>query len=268
LIEGLLYKDLTYRVRHCIFEVHNEIGVGYDEETYHQALIRKFKQEGIMSSSKARKMLIHRGISVREFILDFLIENKVILSLKCLPYDFLPVNFIQLFAELKLWQKHLGLIVNFGLPKVKIERRIFHEKELIIDENYDFIKNRITATDRGIVKIIRDSILNVGKIHGLGFSKTIFKKLIETELVYQKIAYEKEAPIPVNYHGSTIRTYKMRDFLIDHRVILGITALQDTITHYDISRIKSYLQGLKSQIGLAVNYGKSILQIKGIYNDS
>ncbi len=266
--DELLYRDLTYAIRRCIFDVHNDIGVGYDEETYHQGLIRKFKQEGISFSSKERTELKHREILIREFVLDFLIENKIILSLKCLPCDFLQVNFIQLFTELKLWRKHLGIIANFGQPKVKIERRIFHEKPLVIDENYDYIKNEMNETKRQILKKVRQSILLVGKLHGLGFGKPIVKKIIETELAYQGISCEKGIAIPVNYLGETIRNYKMRHLLIEQNIICGITALQDSITYHDISTIKSYLQALKLKIGLALNFGKSKLEIKGVKGES
>jgi GxxExxY protein len=53
-MQELLYEDLTFAVRHCIFEVHNDIGVGFDEETYHQGLARKFVREGVSFVSKER----------------------------------------------------------------------------------------------------------------------------------------------------------------------------------------------------------------------
>ena len=199
----LLYKDLTYSIRRCIFDVQNDIGVGFEEETYHQGLSRKFKQEGISFISKSRTKLKHREILIREFVLDFLVEDKIILSLKCLPGDFLPVNYIQIFTELKLWKKHLGILVNFGQPKVIIERRVFHEKLLVIDENYDFIKNQINEKERQIMKELRDSILFIGKLHGLGFGKPIVQKLVEAELKHQGIRFEKGVSIPVSYLNET-----------------------------------------------------------------
>jgi len=265
-MKELLYEELTYVIRQCIFEVHNDIGVGYDEETYHQGLARKFEREGISFKSKEKSKLKHRGVLVREFKLDYLIEDKVILALKSLPCDFLQVNFIQLFTELKLWQKHLGLLANFGLPMVKIERRIYHEKPLIIDENYDYIKGQINEVERQALKKLRDAILFVADTHGLGFGKSVVRKLIETELAYQHIKFEKGVSVPVNYFGETIRIFKMRHFLIENTIVFGITALQESISHYDISKIKSYLKALKLSIGLAVNFGKSKVEIKGVRN--
>jgi GxxExxY protein len=267
IMEALLYEDLTYLIRHGIFEVHNEIGVGYDEETYHQGLKRIFARDRISFVSKQRFQLKHRGVLVREFELDYIIEDRIILALKCLPCDFLQINFIQLFTELKLWQKHLGLLANFGLPKVKIERRIYHEKPLVIDENYEYIEGLKTKADWQIVGKVRDAIHFVGVTHGLGFGRPVVQKLIETEFLHQQIKSERDVPISVNYLGETIRIFKMRHLLIDGSVICGITALQDSITYYDISKIKSYLRALNLSTGIAINFGKSKLEIRGVRGD-
>jgi len=266
-VRELLYKELTYAIRQCVFDVHNEVGVGYDEETYHQGLIRKFGKEGIGFSSKEKIKLLHRGILVREFALDFLLEDKVILALKSLPCDFLQVNYVQLFTELKLWKKHLGLLVNFGLPKVKIQRRIYDDKPFAVEENYDHIKGRMTEDKRQILKKVRDAILFVGESHGLGLGKSVVRQLVEAELAYQQIQNDNDVPVPVDYLGEIIRTYKMRHLLLEKRLVCGITALQDAITYHDVSKIKSYLRALKLQVGLAVNFGKSKLEIKGVCGD-
>ena len=263
----LLYGDLSYRIRKCIFDVHNHIGVGYDEETYHQGLIRRFKKEGFVFSSKEKRKLEHRAKLIREFILDFLIEDKIILSLKSLPCDFLQNNYIQLITELKIWQKHVGIIANFGLPKVNIERRVFHEKLFSLDENYDYIKDKMSENESRLMKKIRQAIIFVGHFHGLGFGKSVIQKLVEAEFEYQKIDFLKGVPVPIYYFDEKIRTYKMRCLLIEKNIICGITALQNTITYHDISKIKSYLQALNKNIGLAINFGKSKLEIRGITNN-
>ena len=263
-----LYEDLTYSIRHCIFDIQNELGTGFDEETYHQALARKFKQEGIPFISKAKTSLKHRDILIREFILDFLIDDKVILSLKCLPCDFLQTNYVQLFTELKLWKKRLGLMANFGLPRIKIDRIVFDERKAYIDENYDHVRERLTPIERNVLKELRDAVLFVVSQYGVGFGQPIVKKLVEAELNHRGIRFEKGKVIPIEYMGETIRQYKMREIIIDDRVVLMVRALQDKITHNDISRSKSYLKALRLSAGIVVNFGKSELQISAVHNTS
>jgi hypothetical protein len=43
----LIYKELTEKIRGCIYGLHNQLGTGYDEETYHQGLIRRFEEDEI-----------------------------------------------------------------------------------------------------------------------------------------------------------------------------------------------------------------------------
>ena len=101
----LLYEDLTYKIRRCIFDVRNKIGAGFDEETYHQGLVFSFQRHNLPFISKEKRTLEHRGEPIRSFINDFLIFDKIILSLKCYSDKLLQSHYVQLFSELKLWKK-------------------------------------------------------------------------------------------------------------------------------------------------------------------
>ena len=102
--------------------------------------------------------------------------------------------------------------------------------------------------------------------HGLGFGQPVVKKLVEAELNHRRISFEKGKVIPIEYTGETIRQYKMREIVIDDRIVLMVKALQNSITHNDISRSKSYLKALQLSAGIVVNFGKSELQISAVHN--
>ncbi len=121
----LLHKELTFELRKCMIEVHNEIGAGFDEETYHQGLLRRFMKVGIPYVSKQQREVTHRGASIKVFELDYLADDKVIIELKCLRCGFLRANYVQILSYLKLWQKNLGLLVNWGFPRLQIKRMSF-----------------------------------------------------------------------------------------------------------------------------------------------
>ena len=124
-----IYEDLTHKLIGCFFNTHNGLGVGYDEKAYHKALERHFQKMGVEYQSKERKAIIHRNCKVREYEADFVVFKKIILELKTLQSKFLQANYVQIISELKLWNLRLGLLVNFGLQKVEIERIPFTEKE-------------------------------------------------------------------------------------------------------------------------------------------
>lgn len=138
----LLHEDLTYQIRSCIYEVRKEIGTGFDEETYHQGLLLSFSRHSLPFASKEKRSLLHRERIIRNFVCDYVLFDKIILSLKCVPCDFLQAHYVQLFSELKLWQKDLGLIVNFGLPELCIERYAFTEKQPVFVENCELWKSK------------------------------------------------------------------------------------------------------------------------------
>jgi len=260
----LLYKDLTYKIRKCIFEVQNEIGAGFDEETYHQGLIMSFTNHNLPFLSREKKALLHRGKIVHNFINDFVLFDKIILSVKCVPCEFLRAHYIQLFSELKVWKMKVGQIVNFGLPVIEIERYVYIEKEPNYIENYTYIDNHINNQEKEILAQIVKGIKDVASMHKLGYSRVIWKNIVEAELEYLRLSFTKNNIIPVQFFEKTIRKYRLRHFIVENKIIFGITALQDNINQYDVANMQSYLKELKLSVGLIVNFGKRDVQISGI----
>ena len=261
---SLLYEKLTYQIRKCIFEVRQEIGAGFDEETYHQALILSFEKNNVPYISKDSRALKHRNILIRNFMNDFTLFNKIILSLKCVPYKFLQTHYVQLFNELKLWKKGLGLIVNFGLPDLDIERYIYEEPEAQVIEQYDYIKDTITSEEKEILIQLRKAIKNVTKIHKLGYDKGVWRKILEVEIKFLDLSCEINKIINIKFEGTTVRQYELRHFIIENKIIVGITALQDNVNQVDIANMQSYLRKLKLRVGIIVNFGKNELHIVGV----
>ena len=212
----LLHKDLSHDLIGCFFHVHNTLGVGFDEKTYHNALEYHLGKCGINHFSRERKALYHRGYQVRSFETDFVISGKIILELKAIQSRFIQANYVQILSELKLWKMQLGLLVNFGLQKVIIERIPFSEKPKTIYENYDHIKDNIDENDRKILAAVRDSILYVFEVHGLGYGGVLYRKLIETELEFKKLNYQKKIPISVKYEGEVISEFKMKPMAVEN----------------------------------------------------
>jgi GxxExxY protein len=261
---ALLYEELTYELRRCMIEVHNEIGAGFDEETYHQGLIRRFIKVGMPFVSKQQHVLTHRGVPIRVFELDFLVDNKVITELKCLRCSFLRANYIQVLSHLKLWRRDLGLLVNWGFPRLQIQRIPFSEKTKQIAEDYSFIKGALAKPERETLTRLRDAILCVLEIHGLGYGKSVYQSLVEAELNYRQIKLERGRIINVTYDGAVIRSFPVRVWLIEDRILCDVTALQDNILPEHAVRLQTFLRYLNLSTGLIVNFGKTNLELRGV----
>ncbi|KAA0227958.1 GxxExxY protein [candidate division KSB1 bacterium] len=262
---ALLHKELTFELRKCMIDVHNELGVGFDEETYHQGLIRRFMKAGMPFVSKQQRGLTHRGVAVRAFELDFLADDTVIAELKCLRCGFLRANYIQILSHLKLWQKHLGLLVNWGFPRLQIKRIPFSEKPKEITEEYGYIKGTLTEPERQTLAKLRDAILFVLETHGLGYGKSVYQDLVKAELQYRQIKMEKGKKVDVMYDGELIRSFPMRFWLIENRILCDVTALQDSILPEHAVRMQTFLKHLNLSTGLIVNFGKRKLELRGVH---
>jgi GxxExxY protein len=261
---GLRHEELTSVILANIFEVHNDVGVGLNEEIYHQSLLDCFLRKGIPAISKARKHIEHRGVEIRSFELDLLVFEKIILALKSVECDFLQNHYVQIISELKLWRKDLGLLVNFGRIKTKFERIPFDEKEKKVVEDYSEVKGKIGETMRQLLAKVRDALLLVYETHGLGYGTVVCRDLIRAELDYQKIAYQINPLIQVKFRDGPIRACKAKALCIAEQILCGITAIQDKVSLFDVNRMRTYLKYSNIPLGLLVNFGKSHLEIKAV----
>ena len=120
----LIYADLTYKIRGAIFNVFNELGFGHKEQVYQKALEKELKENNILYQKEANLKVKYKGEPVGNYRPDFVIESKVILEIKAV--DFLPRSYEQqIIHYLKSTEYKLGLLVNFGNPKLQIKRLIW-----------------------------------------------------------------------------------------------------------------------------------------------
>ena len=112
----LIYPELSYFIVGSCFEVHNSLGRYAREKQYGDALAKKLKDHGI----KFQKEI---PIGVSGNIVDFLIENKIVLELKTvkeMPQD----NFRQIQNYLQQTKKRLGILDNFQESHLQPKRII------------------------------------------------------------------------------------------------------------------------------------------------
>ncbi|MDP3726058.1 MAG: GxxExxY protein [bacterium] len=123
-IDPLLYRDLTYRIRNAIFEVKKTLGLGHKESIYQQALVEEFNKNKLSFKQQIRIPIFYHSKKIGAYIPDFVIEDKVVVELKALPFlGDQPKK--QLWQYLKGSPYRLGLLVNFGSSELAIERIVY-----------------------------------------------------------------------------------------------------------------------------------------------
>lgn len=121
----LLYAELTGKILEACFEVSNELGAGFLESVYKRALVIALEQKGLHAQTQVPIAVNFRGLSVGQFYVDILVEEKVIIELKAVS-ALLPEHKTQLINYLKSSNIEVGLLVNFG--NSQLEYRRFNRK--------------------------------------------------------------------------------------------------------------------------------------------
>ena len=123
----LIYADLTYKVRGAIFEVYNTLGHGHKEDIYQKSLAKEFEKRQIPFEREVSLQVKYKDEKVGNYRPDFVIDGKIIIELKAV--DFMPKSHEeQLIHYLKTTGFEIGLLVNFGSPKLFIKRLIWTDQ--------------------------------------------------------------------------------------------------------------------------------------------
>ncbi len=120
----LLFGDLTYQIRGCIFAVKKELGLGHKENIYQRVLEKEFNKKGLIFEKEKVLDVRYNNEKVGVYRPDFIIENKIILEIKALP-SLGRFEKQQIWHYLKSTDYQLALLVNFGRNDVQIERIIY-----------------------------------------------------------------------------------------------------------------------------------------------
>ena len=112
---------LTETIISACFEVINELGAGFLESVYGKALLIVLKERGLRAESQVALKVYFRGQIVGDFFADIVVEDKVILELKAVK-ALAPEHSAQILNYLKATGKEVGLLVNFGNPRLEIRR--------------------------------------------------------------------------------------------------------------------------------------------------
>jgi len=123
----LPHFGLTNDILGCCFAVMKELGPGFLERVYKNALFLAMRQEGLYVEVEKLFEVKFRGKVVGRYSADFLIENTVIVELKCCEH-LLREHQAQVINYLTVAQVPVGLLVNFGRRKLEYKR--LHHQEI------------------------------------------------------------------------------------------------------------------------------------------
>jgi GxxExxY protein len=96
------------------FHIHQTFGPGMLESAYQAVMIHELNKRGLKVQSEVAIPIVYEGIQISTgFRADMIVEDKLIIELKSIEMV-MPVHKKQLLTYLRLADKKLGLLINFG----------------------------------------------------------------------------------------------------------------------------------------------------------
>ncbi|MEM9348216.1 MAG: GxxExxY protein [Planctomycetota bacterium] len=121
---SLPINDLTEQVIGCAYEVSNTLGAGFLEKVYENALALELRETGFHVIQQHPVNVLYRDKVVGDYVADLFVDQRLIIEIKAVKgVD--QVHIAQCINYLRATNHHVGLLLNFGKPKLEV-RRLVH----------------------------------------------------------------------------------------------------------------------------------------------
>jgi len=112
-------NKLSGDVVDCAFQVHRELGPGFLESVYEDAMMIELQQKGLAFERQKSCQIPYKGqVLTTEHRFDFVVEGQIIVELKAVD-KIHPVHKAQIYSYLNAAKLQLGLLLNFNVPLMK-----------------------------------------------------------------------------------------------------------------------------------------------------
>jgi GxxExxY protein len=115
------FETLSENIIGAAIKVHKELGPGFLENIYEEALKLELAEAKIYYDSQKEVKIKYLDTEIGTHRLDLIVENQIIVELKA-SRELSDVHFAQLRSYLKATGLKVGLLINFAKPTIEIKR--------------------------------------------------------------------------------------------------------------------------------------------------
>jgi len=116
---------VTEKIIGCCYKVHRELGPGFSEKIYQNALLMVLKDELLEFETEKQYQVMFSGQKVGMLRLDLVIGGRVVVELKAVSGNIPEVFKYQVLSYLKASGLKTGLLINFGNKSCQVKRFSF-----------------------------------------------------------------------------------------------------------------------------------------------
>jgi len=117
----LLLKEEVFQIVGAAFEILNEVGHGFHEKPYENALVVEFARRGIQIEQQRNYDILYKGHKIGLYVPDLIAFNSVIVDAKVIDH-ITDLERGQMLNYLRISKLRVGVILNFKHPKLEWER--------------------------------------------------------------------------------------------------------------------------------------------------
>lgn len=120
----MFHKEITEQIIGASFEVYNQLGYGFLEKVYQNAMQVELTQRNLRCQTEHQIKVRYKDVVVGDYYADLFVSDSVIVELK-VAKQYSSADEAQLLNELKATGIQVGLLINFGKEKVEFKRLVF-----------------------------------------------------------------------------------------------------------------------------------------------
>ena len=127
-LENYKHSETTELIIKCFYNVYNQMGYGFLEKVYENAMFYELKNLGLFVEKQKRINVYYKQQQVGDYYADLIVSESVIIEIKaaeslCEEHEFQLINY------LKATEIEVGILLNFG-KKPQIKRKVFSNKPI------------------------------------------------------------------------------------------------------------------------------------------
>jgi len=122
------YEQLTHHTIGCAYKVYNQLGFGFLESVYKNAMIIELARSDLKVEAEKPLKVYYNDQVVGDFYVDLFIEGTVIVELKSVQ-GLAKEHEVQLVNYLNGLNKEIGLLINFGPSGIEVRRKYRNPKK-------------------------------------------------------------------------------------------------------------------------------------------
>ena len=114
--------SLTEKIISCAYKVHSQLGLGFTEKIYHNALKIALKNANLKFETEKLFEVIYDNKKVGSLRLDLIAEDKVVIEVKSVIGSVADLFEAQVLSYLRITGCNVGLLINFGNKSCQVRR--------------------------------------------------------------------------------------------------------------------------------------------------